>query len=368
MIDTSLTSSNFYFLIAVVQGLILAFIIVFKRPVRKSNIFFGLLILFCSLSLLHLILEESIHAFNSKFPVPMEFSLSYGPLAYLHILYIKDPLRKFRAKDLLHFLPSFLLDGVFFTSIFLWIGNNMEWAQQNIPLIQTVALFIALFGAIQLACYAYLIYRESKEAKRVLRDFEKIKTWLNYLISFWSVLIVFLFIAVPIALSVIEQVDENSEFLYKPLGSIIALFIYVTGYLYVLKYSKLVETYSDRISKFSFSTDELSDKKDEILKVLSEEKIYQDPGLTIAKMARQLNWPINNVSRIINESLHTNFNDLINHHRIIAFKERIVQPESEKYSIVGLGQEVGFSSKASFYRAFKKETGMTPSEFMKNQV
>ena len=121
MIDTSLNSSNFYFLLAVFQGLILAFIIIFRQPTRKSNLFFGLLLFLFSSSLLHLILEESISAFNSKFPIPMEFSLSFGPLAFLHIRYIKDPKRVFRKKDLLHFLPSLLLDGVFFTSIFLYI-------------------------------------------------------------------------------------------------------------------------------------------------------------------------------------------------------------------------------------------------------
>ncbi|WP_099544758.1 helix-turn-helix domain-containing protein [Maribacter sp. 4G9] len=44
------------------------------------------------------------------------------------------------------------------------------------------------------------------------------------------------------------------------------------------------------------------------------------------------------------------------------------EPESQKYLIVGLGQEVDFRSKASFYRAFKKETGMTPSQFIKSQT
>lgn len=244
----------------------------------------------------------------------------------------------------------------------------MDWAYDNILIIQSTALVIALFGAIQLSIYTYLMYRESTEAKRVLREFETIKKWLNYLIGSWIFLIGFLILAVPIALFFIEEMDDNSALLYKPIGSIIGLCIYFLGYVYLLKYAKVVEGYTDRITKFSFSTEELDDRKEQILKTLVEEKVYQDPGLTIAKFAGHLNWPINSVSSIINESLKTNFNDLISQHRIMEFKDRILEPDSQKYSIVGLGQEVGFSSKASFYRAFKKETGMTPSDYIKSQA
>ena len=368
MINTSLNSSNFYFLLAVFQGAILAFIIVFRRPTRKTNLFFGLLVFLFSLSLLHLILEESISGFNAKFPFPMEFSLSYGPLTFLHILYIKDPNRKFSKKDLLHFLPSLLLDGVVFTAFFFYIRTHIDWAYENIPLIQTVALVIALLGAIQLSIYTYCIYRESVEAKRMLREFQKIKKWLNYLIISWSFLIGFLVLVVPIGLLFIEDVDNNSALFYKPLGILLSLCIYLLGYLYLIKYGSLVENYTNRISKFGFSEEELERRKNQLLQVLKEEKLYRDSSLTIAKLANHLNWPINSLSNVVNESLNTNFNDLINSHRVKAFKERVCESESKKYSIVGLGQEVGFRSKASFYRAFKKETGITPSQFINSQA
>ena len=298
----------------------------------------------------------------------MEFSLAYGPLAYLHIVYIKDPKRRFRSKDYLHFLPSLLLDVIVFTTVFLYVRSNLDWAYKNLLVIQSTALVMALIGAIQLSIYTYFIYKESLQAKLVLREFEKIKKWLNTLIGSWSVLIAFLILAVPIGLIFIEEVDENSALIYKPLGSFIGSFIFLLGYLYVLKYAKIVENYTERITKFGFSEKELASRKDQVLHRLKNEKLYQDTDLTIAKLASHLGWPINSLSHVINESLQTNFNDLINRYRVAAFKERALEPDSYKYSIVGLGQEVGFSSKASFYRAFKKETGTTPSDFIKSKA
>lgn len=368
MIDTSLGSSNFYFLLAVVQGFILSLIILFQKPQRKAHLFFGILIALFSSSLLHLILEESIHAFNSKYPIPMEFSFAYGPLAYLHVLYIKNPMKAFNRKDLLHFLPSLLLDILFFIAFFLYIRFNMGWAYENIPKIQTIALIMASIGLIHLSVYAFLIYRESKDAQPVLREFARIKKWLKYLVFSWCSIIGFLLVAIPIALLYIDQLDDNSAYIYKPLGTLIGLCIYGLGYLYLLYYLRPVNSYIDRIKKFRFSDSGAGEKKEQILQALKEEKLYEDPALTVSKLAGHLNWPINKLSGMINEIWHTNFNDLTNQLRVEAFKEKMLQPENRKYSIVGLGQEVGFRSKASFYRAFKKETGMTPSDYLKAQT
>lgn len=369
MIDTSLDSSNFYFLLAVFQGLILSSIIIFYRPRNKPNFFLGVLILLISLALLQVVLESSISAYNAKYPIPLSFRFAYGPLAYLHIIHIKDPLRSFRIKDLIHFVPSLLSDIIFFTSSFLYIGANLDWAYANVEMIRTIALFVALICNVQLAIYTYLIYKESVDTKQVLKEFKGVKSWLSMLIISWFLVIGFHMIMVPINLVYLEQYEENAMWvIYIPLGIIQTIWIFGLGYSYVLKYVNVMFGYMDKIKKFSFTSSELADRKKTLIQSLEQEYLYKDSKLTLAKLAGHLGWPINTVSKMINDTLHTNFNDLINSYRVAAFKELSLEAESKKYSILGLGQEVGFSSKASFYRAFKKETGMTPSEFMINQV
>lgn len=367
MIDTSLDSFNLYFLIAVIQGVVLSAIIVSRKPLRQSNVFLGLLIFLFSLSLLHLILEESIHAFNSRFPVPMDFSLAFGPLAYLHVLSIKRPKERMTLRKYLHFVPTLLIDGLLFILVFTYIRSNEEWAYANVEKIQTIALSIISLGLLQLSSYTYLIYREAKTIQTQSKDLSSIGKWLKTIMWTWLTIIGFLAFAVPVALVNIELVDENSHLLYKPLGIIIGVGIYGLGYLYLLKYLSPINAYLDRSGRIKFSKPEINQKKDQLIHTLREDKLYLSESISVAELAEHLNWPVNDVSLIISESLNTNFNDLINSYRVVEFKSLVEQSQIEKYSIDGLARQAGFGSKASFYRAFKKEMGITPSEYVKSK-
>jgi len=367
MPDTSLNSFNFYFFIAVFQGVVLAGLILLLRPFRKPHLYLSLLVLAFSSSLLHLVLTQSIHAFNAKYPIPMDFSLAYGPLAYLHVVTIKDSRRTFRLVDLLHFLPTLLIDGVLFSIFFSYAGNNMTWAYAHLKTIQTTALVISLMSLAQLGVYTIALIRKTRAAAAGLKEFMKIRHWLNWLIISWITIITFLVIALSASLFDVEKADENASLLYNPFGIIMGLCIYGLGYLYLLRYRRAVDTYMDRMERFKFSEEEVQHKKQFLVAALETKKYYKDPSLTVTTLAQQLGWPVNDLSVLINEAFRTNFNDWVNHCRIEAFKELLEKPENRKYSIVGLSQEVGFSSKASFYRAFKKVTGITPSDYLKSK-
>jgi AraC-like DNA-binding protein len=118
------------------------------------------------------------------------------------------------------------------------------------------------------------------------------------------------------------------------------------------------------MSKITYSREELIDIKFQLLQAMKQLAYYKDQNLTVVKLAKEMGVPSKKLSTVINDTLHTNFNDLINRYRIAAFKEKILSPDSRKYSIAGLAQDIGFSSKASFYRAFKKETGQTPTDYL----
>jgi AraC-like DNA-binding protein len=56
----------------------------------------------------------------------------------------------------------------------------------------------------------------------------------------------------------------------------------------------------------------------------------------------------------------------VNSYRIEEFKARSKTTDIRKYKIVSVAEKCGFRSKSTFYAAFKKQTGETPSEFVRN--
>ena len=71
----------------------------------------------------------------------------------------------------------------------------------------------------------------------------------------------------------------------------------------------------------------------------------------------------NEFKPIINEHFEQNFKEYINSYRINHAKEMI--QKGSNFSLEGIGYESGFNSRTSFYRAFKKFEGRTPSEYLK---
>lgn len=100
--------------------------------------------------------------------------------------------------------------------------------------------------------------------------------------------------------------------------------------------------------------------------LLEIKKVYRDEEITPESLSEKLSIPPTHLSRIIDEILNKNFIGLINGFRIEESKKRLLEEESK--TLLEISSGVGFKSKAAFYRAFKKHTGTSPSEFRKNSL
>ncbi len=97
------------------------------------------------------------------------------------------------------------------------------------------------------------------------------------------------------------------------------------------------------------------------------EKPYLDSHLSLKKMAEELEISENHLSQTINQKLDCNFFDLINEYRIEEFKNKVIQNEYDYLTLFAIAQQCGFNSKSTFNIAFKKMTGLTPSQY-KSQI
>jgi len=101
----------------------------------------------------------------------------------------------------------------------------------------------------------------------------------------------------------------------------------------------------------------------EIKRLMTHEKFYKKPSLTVDLLAQKLGIKPYIVSIAINKSAHKNFNTLINEYRI---KEAIHLLKKKKCTIDHILSNCGFSDRKSFNRTFKKATGVSPTEFRNN--
>ncbi len=98
---------------------------------------------------------------------------------------------------------------------------------------------------------------------------------------------------------------------------------------------------------------------------LQEEEPYLDTNLSLRILAEQIDMHPNQLSWLLNETIGKNFNEFINHYRIGVFKSIAKDPKNKQLTIEGLAYESGFNSKTVFNTYFKKETGLTPKQFLK---
>ncbi|WP_020529351.1 tetratricopeptide repeat protein [Flexithrix dorotheae] len=100
---------------------------------------------------------------------------------------------------------------------------------------------------------------------------------------------------------------------------------------------------------------------------IKEHEPYLDPNLSLRSLARQINLHPNQLSWLLNESLGKNFSEFINYYRVEKFKALSQDPEKNHITLIGLAYESGFNSKTVFNTYFKKETGLTPKQYLKLQ-
>jgi AraC-like DNA-binding protein len=99
-------------------------------------------------------------------------------------------------------------------------------------------------------------------------------------------------------------------------------------------------------------------------RLMREERAYRADGLTIAALALRLKLPEHRLRRLINQRLgHRNFSAYLNQWRIGEVKVALGDPTQREVPISTIALDAGFASLGPFNRAFKAETGLTPSEY-----
>ncbi len=103
-----------------------------------------------------------------------------------------------------------------------------------------------------------------------------------------------------------------------------------------------------------------------IIHVMEYSQEIYDENFSVARLAELIGAKPNYVSQAINQQPDWTFPTLLAHYRIREACRRMNDTARYgNYTVEGLGQSVGFTSRSYFVKLFKKHTGLTPSDYMK---
>ena len=81
--------------------------------------------------------------------------------------------------------------------------------------------------------------------------------------------------------------------------------------------------------------------KSKIETLIQEQKLYQNPELSLTEISKKLQTNASVISKAINQGFAMNFNDFINNYRIEAVKEMFVKNEHKKSTLLGIAYDCG---------------------------
>lgn len=347
-------------LILALQGLVVAGFLLRANRNRPANRFLASLLATLALSLGPDIIGFA--GFYDRWPwlsfAPFNVGLLPGPLFYCFVVALSQgqPPRRWRW----HLIPP-TLELVYLTACFLLpLAIKEFWAEGGHGRI--VAPVLGVSGLASLVAYTIA-------AGRVLKRY---RTWLSDHVSFgdeyrvpW--LQVYLLIMGLLILGVVVftltspgGVDRYFHWFWFHLGVAVAGFAIGVAGLRAADwpFPRMVEA-AAAPNTASLASD-CSNMARAWEQRVREEGWYRDPQLTLARLAAQLDLTEAQLSRGLNHGLGMNFNEFVNGLRV-AFVQSSLRDPADTRDLLPIAFAAGFSSKASFNRAFKAATGETPS-------
>lgn len=332
------------------------------------------------------------------FYVPFQHLYFIGPIIFFYIQSLLNPSFRFGKKEWLHFIPGFLY--LLFSIVmvvtdklvlkkYFFLANGADpdfdtWYQIT-GFFSTLIYFI-------LSLRYYSLYKKLMVQVISYADVVMFRWIRNFLLAFLLMLMVRF--GFYIAEMFLAESYTNSWWYFLTFA-IIFYYIAITGYansietkiafnpnLLSYRPALLLNYHSSSFSTpaeteeaevIDISTIEGDDAvvgvevlewKEKLLQLMQTNKAYEDPELSLAQVARQLESNPSFISRVVNKGFGINFNDFVNQYRIEAVKEMLNKGEHKRQTLLGIAFECGFNSKATFNRAFKKVTGFSPKEWL----
>jgi len=316
----------------------------------------------------------------------------HGPLLYLYTLSLVNRNDKFKLKRLLHFIP-------FASSLFYYLylllfkaGGDPGYFMARPTVSEYLSITFYLLNIFLNPVYVVIVlFKIAIHQQKIRMNFSSIENinlnWVKLMaIGLGSVSLTVWIAHIISNLNGINQDFSRDSWIFLSL----TIFVFVAGYFgfkqgVIYKYSaqaernrhsempreeespeessELPDRNHKKYERSQLSNDEASTIIRKLNSFVNEEKAFARSELSLDEVASAIKIPPHTLSQILNVFLKRNFFNYINEHRVHYVKQMLMDSDFEKFSLLGIAEEAGFNSKSSFNRIFKKETGLTPSQY-----
>ena len=335
------------------------------------------------------------------FYMPMQHLFLMGPVIFFYVQSLLNPSFKFGKKEWLHLLPGIIY---ILYSIVMFVTDKLilkryyflaDGSDRDFDAWYQYCGFASMLFYFFISMRYYGLYKKLMLQVISYADLVLFKWVRNFLFAFLSMQILqFIFF-------VLGKVnpffgDYIGSWWYFFIFSMIFYYIAITGYsnsietkvpfkLNLLKYKPTLllrefdnvknreNNYFEEVEIIEIEDVQAGKKEDNLLldewkpkieNLLTNDKLYEDPELSLTQISKLLKTNPSVISKVINQGFQMNFNDLINCYRVEAVKEKLNAGEQKTQTLLGIAFDCGFNSKATFNRAFKKFANVTPKEWL----
>ena len=356
-------------LLGFIQGSIMSMLLFFSKKRSRPNRFLGALILLIALACLNLYLFESPWFTNNPILnllgnlIPLVVIMPVGPLLYFYVKSTIDPAFRLTRKERFHFLPVIIDCGHPLTTVVFLTGWLLDvplpapasWGRfiddynvyADIPRWFSITVYLWLS-----ARYLAGLGPEKGTHSQWLRQFIRLffvfqAIWFVYLVPY---------VIPSLTNKVLDTVD------WYPVYIPLVVLIYCLG---IKGYLMAPEEIPVARKGVTPPSGKLVEEAVPLLKkAMEQDHLYLDPELNLALLARHTGLPQKTISLVLNQHLQKSFNEFVNGYRVEAFKQNIQQLQQDNITILAMAFDAGFNSQATFQRAFRSNTGMSPREYM----
>lgn len=313
------------------------------------------------------------------FAIEIFGGLSLAPAFWLYVVTLTSETTTSPKRHYLHFLlPAIAL--ILLPANPLWPDHiegalNLEsfdgadeWSLAYALLASVLSL--AIFP--QLAFYIWLVVRRLIGYRTRLKDIyaSTEKYELNWIAAIGLLAVIFWFAQF---IELIFVLSERANFVLPGIFSFFSFVLFMVVTIWGLRLRPFLqpqpgewstqEPSNQKYDKSALSATDARRIEGKLRAAMEKHGLYRDPNLSLWKLSQHTGASPNYISQTLNEIVGQNFFDFVNGYRIEEAKSKL---EHSDETILNIAYDVGFNSRSSFYTAFKKAVGETPSAHRKN--